>query len=389
MNKIDKSQIQAWSTPRAKILGVPITKVVGRSDDGTLIVIGFFTSDNKDEVGDIITRAATERAIPKYRQWGNIRYMHLPRPVAKVVKIGSDDGLGWNEVEIKVIDPQTIFEVEQGLLKALSVGILLSFEDVDFLEDGGLIINDYTLVEISLVDHPANYDAVLSGVKGTFMGLAQSQGKEAVLQQLDELKAAIVAGDPDKEKDMPEQNDATEKAPVVEEEVKAPEADEVKEEAPVQEEVPEEEAPVEEQASDEEEEVPVEEQPAPEAEEEPAEEEAVEEEPKASNADVLKAVDALSQQFEKFTQAMAAAIEQLSKNLEAKAEAQVVLEQPEGEKEEKAMAEDEPELGVPERRDAAVPETELPKEEKPVEKSAQARNLRDALRKHFNPNQEK
>ena len=105
----------------------------------------------------------TERAIPRYREWGNIRYMHMPRPIGRVLRIGSQDGLAWNEVEILVVDPQAIFEIENDLLKALSIGAIVQYEDIDFLEDGGWLINNYGLAEISLVDHPANYDARLEG----------------------------------------------------------------------------------------------------------------------------------------------------------------------------------------------------------------------------------
>src|SRR5512138_2553746 len=122
---------------RRKVIGVPLQKSITKTEQGFLIVRGYFTSDNKDEVGDIITRSATERAIPKYRQWGNIRYMHGPEPVGRVLRIGVEDGLDWNEVEICVIDPKAAFQVENGLLKALSVGILFTMKDVDFLEDGG------------------------------------------------------------------------------------------------------------------------------------------------------------------------------------------------------------------------------------------------------------
>ena len=145
---------------KRKVIGVPLTKSL-QKEGGALIVKGFFTSDSRDEVGDTITRGATERAIPKYKQWGNLRYMHQPKPVGKVMRIGKEDGMEWNEVEIKVIDPQAVFEVENGLLQALSVGILIKYEDIDMMEDGGWLINDYELAEISLVDHPANYDARL------------------------------------------------------------------------------------------------------------------------------------------------------------------------------------------------------------------------------------
>lgn len=164
--------------PLRKVFHVPLHKGYVENDDGTITVVGKFTSDQKDEVGDIITRAATERAIPKYRQWRNIRYMHQPRPVGKVLRIGEEDGLAWNEVEIKVVDEQAMREVKFELLPALSIGALIKFEDIDFMEDGGWLINDYELVEISLVDHPANYDAKLdlAALPSDFRDAARNEG---------------------------------------------------------------------------------------------------------------------------------------------------------------------------------------------------------------------
>lgn len=138
-----------------------------KSADGKrLSVRGYFTSDQRDAVGDIITRDATIKAIPDYRQWGNIRYMHQPKPVGVVRAIGEEDGLEWNEVAFDITKPDVIEDVENGLLKALSVGILVDFKDIDQLQDGGWVINGYKLAEISLVDHPANYDARLKTMSG-------------------------------------------------------------------------------------------------------------------------------------------------------------------------------------------------------------------------------
>jgi len=149
-----------------KTVGVRLSKeAMTRTKAGTLVTKGFFTSDNKDMHGDIITRSATEKAISRYRQWGNIRRMHQPDPVGKVLGIGVEDGLEWNEVKIEVINKQAADEVETGLLQALSIGAMINFEDITWLEDGGMLISDYLLGEISLVDHPGNYDAVLSSDK--------------------------------------------------------------------------------------------------------------------------------------------------------------------------------------------------------------------------------
>jgi len=146
---------------RQKVFHASLNKSMEKTERSSLLISGYFTSDNKDEYGDIITRAATETALPKYRQWKNIRLMHQPIPVGKVTRIGEEDGLEWNELEIEVIDPHAIFLVENGLLPALSIGIFVDYKDLDPLQDGGYVINAYTLAEISLVDHPANYDALL------------------------------------------------------------------------------------------------------------------------------------------------------------------------------------------------------------------------------------
>lgn len=168
---------------RRKVIGIPLQKSMTKDEaTGFLTVKGIFTSDNRDQVGDIITRSATERAVGAYREWGNIRRMHAPDPVATVLNIGTEDGLEWNEVEIQVIDPKAVFEVENGLLKALSVGILVDYDGIDFLEDGGWIINDYILAEISLVDHPANYDAKLYLSLGLTVDVIREKGFEACKQ---------------------------------------------------------------------------------------------------------------------------------------------------------------------------------------------------------------
>jgi hypothetical protein len=192
---------------RKKIFSVPLSKEINRNEKGNVLVLGKFTSDNKDDWGDIITKGATERAIPKYRQWGNIRYMHLPRPVGKVSRIGTDDGLDWNEVEIEVIDPQAAFEVEAGLLQALSIGALIDIDSLEFDDDGGWIINDYILGEISLVDHPANYDATLDlsvGLPSQVRELAREYGTVVALKSISSGRLPIIKASSEPESSVEE-----------------------------------------------------------------------------------------------------------------------------------------------------------------------------------------
>ncbi len=261
-----------------KVFHIPLAKGFTKNSDGTISVTGKFTSDQRDEVGDIITRSATENAIPKYKQWGNIRYMHQPRPVGKVQAIGTEDGLEWNEVKIKVVDPGTIRDVEHELLPALSIGAMIRFEDIDFLEDGGWIINAYDLVEISLVDHPANYDATLdlAALPADFRSAVRNEGFAMAVKSYgfdvpgvtDVTKLSTTT----EEKDRGESLEPTEELPMA---VKKEELQEVPEEELVDAEksLAEEELPVAE------EEPAITEEPVPAEEEFPVEEEPVVEEP--------------------------------------------------------------------------------------------------------------
>lgn len=391
---------------RQKVLGVPLSKDFSKNDEGALFVRGYFTSDNTDELGDIITRGATERAIPKYRQWSNIRYMHMPKPVGKVVRIGTTDGLEWNEVEIKVIDPQAVFEVEQGLLSALSVGILIRIEDIDFNDNGGWTINDYQLAEISLVDHPANYDAFLKDlpVEQGLRVLARSHGTTNLVQQFRRIYSEeLNTSDWEvlKEADMPEE--VVETQPVQEEQedkvINEPEAD-----AEAQPELE-----VEKGAEDEEpEEVEAEEaaQEEPEAEEPEAEQEEPEVEEPAGEADesaepeeaqfsfeemvldlqtntlttlksLTEAVEGLVKAFQAFTDATQSEVAAEASLAGEQADDEVVSVEPEVDGAE--TEDEEAQLAAPANRTVALPETDLSHDEEEDAQPPAPRDLRSVL----------
>lgn len=323
-----------------KLLGIPLEKNLTKTEKGTLLVKGYFTSDNRDEVGDIITRAATERAIPKYRQWGNIRLMHQPVPVGVIRGIGVEDGLEWNQVDIEVIDPNAIFMVENGLLKALSVGILVNYEDIDFLEDGGYIINDYTLAEISLVDHPANYDALLNlSIDQGLRQLAHEHGLENIARSMKTILELELAME---EETM----------------VEAPEVP--AEETPAEEVAPEE--PVEIEASLEtEEEAPVAEEPAEpvaEVDEQPAVD------PMLELASAIKGFTAAVESLQRSLEARAEAPSAMERSLSEEETAEETAEEEAQAQEEEPVAEETPaeeviEAGLPADRPGGLPETEL------------------------------
>jgi len=151
--------------------GFTIERIQDGDSGGAELAKYYFTSDRRDEMEMTITRPATEDAIPRWK-WRNIRKMHQPEPIGKAIKIGEADGLEWNQMIARIVDPQSALLVREGVLGAASVGIeVLEFEydpevDIDdfwaWLTGAGMIITKYNLIEISLVDHPGNYDAYMT-----------------------------------------------------------------------------------------------------------------------------------------------------------------------------------------------------------------------------------
>jgi hypothetical protein len=155
---------------------------IGKVDQERRIVSGFATLDNVDKQNDIVTTEASLAAFKKFR--GNLREMHQPTAVGKVVSFKED----------RYFDPQvkkfysgvyvsayiskgaqdTWEKVLDGTLTGFSIGGSIKKYDDDFNEDldkSIRIIKEYELHELSLVDNPANQFAnVISIEKGELGG---------------------------------------------------------------------------------------------------------------------------------------------------------------------------------------------------------------------------
>jgi hypothetical protein len=378
-----------------------------KNEKGNLVVKGYFTSDNLDMAGDVITRDATERALPMYKQWGNVRYLHTPKPVGKVRRIGIQDGLEWNEAEIEVIDPDAIFQVENELLTALSVGILVDFKDIDIDEEtGGFIINNYTLAEISLVDHPANYDARLKDIvlddearhlalQYGLDGLANHIGGKNMTEKekdvLVEEEEIIESPEAEEELDLSDESQEVSPEEVVEDAPEEEEEEEVEISLEAEEEIEDE---SEEDIEDSEEEaqeeiedvVTVEDSADAEIEKDISEEEEIEQEDEPSQEDLSKAV----QEIRESLKAIADALES-GKGSE---EEQETDDEDALQKELKAIKEQNEQLearlkeleeSTPAERKGLVEETNLDdlEEEEEEEEVQEIPSLKKALRAHF------
>ena len=146
-----------------------------KQEDGTLLVYGKATDDSIDSDNQICDMTWLEKAMPEwFKSGGNIREQHsnIAAGVAKELDSKAD---GFY-INAHVVDAQSVKKVEAGVLKGFSIGIRAPRVVRDSKAVNGRII-DGQIVEVSLVDRPANPNAKLM--------LAKSDGGEVV--QVEEL----------------------------------------------------------------------------------------------------------------------------------------------------------------------------------------------------------
>jgi outer membrane murein-binding lipoprotein Lpp len=169
---------------------MPFNKV----DKERRIVSGFATLDNLDKQNDIVTPEASLNAFSKFR--GNIREMHQPLAVGKMISFKED----------KFFDPETkkmysgIYvsayvskgaqdtweKVLDGTLSGFSIGGKMNKWDDGYdekMDSKVRIIKDYDLVELSLVDTPANQFANILSVEKVD-GVDVVKGMDTVIENV-------------------------------------------------------------------------------------------------------------------------------------------------------------------------------------------------------------
>ena len=153
-------------------LSMPFSKV----DQERRIVSGFATLDNVDKQADIVTTEASLKAFAKFR--GNIREMHQPISVGKMVNFKEDryfdpeskkfySGV-FVSAYISKGAQNTWEKVLDGTLSGFSIGGKMNkYDDMydEKMEKTIRIIKDYDLIELSLVDNPANQFANILSVE--------------------------------------------------------------------------------------------------------------------------------------------------------------------------------------------------------------------------------
>ena len=153
-----------WSSHGDNIsLAVPFTKV----NREKRTVSGFATLDNLDQTGDVVTAEASLKAFESFR--GNIREMHGSNAVGKMVSFKPEtfydpkSGEFYNGVYVDAYISKgaqdTWEKILDGTLQGFSIGGKIVDSENEVNKSTGKpvrFIKEYALVELSVVDSPAN-----------------------------------------------------------------------------------------------------------------------------------------------------------------------------------------------------------------------------------------
>jgi len=166
---------------------VTLTMPISKVDKEKRIVSGFATLDNIDRQGDTVTSEASRKAFENFR--GNVRLMHQPIPAGKVVNFrqesffNKEDNKQYSGVFVDTYiskGADNVWEmVLDGTLTGFSIGGNIKDSEMVFdksIDKNVRIIKDYDLVELSLVDSPANQLANIFSIQKTESGTAIADG---------------------------------------------------------------------------------------------------------------------------------------------------------------------------------------------------------------------
>ena len=133
-----------------------------RGEDGYIRVKGLATDATLDLDEQICDPEWLKTAMPEWFAIGNIREMHQSKAIGKAMEM-EQSGTGYI-VEAKIVDSEAARLVEEGIYTGFSVGIKGARVEKSADAPGGMIRSG-KIVEVSLVDRPANPSCVIELAK--------------------------------------------------------------------------------------------------------------------------------------------------------------------------------------------------------------------------------
>lgn len=160
---------------------------IRKVDEEARMVWGYASTGARDAQDEIITKQAMETAWDDYMKFGNIREMHQPSAVGVVKEYAFDDtGV---QIGAYVVDDTAWKKVQAGVYKGFSVGGKKLPGGYDLINK---TITALKITEISLVDRPANPEALITVWKAD--GMETKMDEEVKTDARVIAAADIVAG---------------------------------------------------------------------------------------------------------------------------------------------------------------------------------------------------
>jgi phage head maturation protease len=128
-----------------------ITKV----DEEQRIVSGYASTEAMDSQKEIVTKDAIQAALPEYLKFGNVREMHQNSAVG--IAVGAEMDEKGLRLDAHIVDENAWKKVKAKVYKGFSIGGRATARD----PDNRAKITGLDLTEISLVDRPANPEALI------------------------------------------------------------------------------------------------------------------------------------------------------------------------------------------------------------------------------------
>jgi len=144
-----------------------------KEPDGSYLVSGRITDSTLDLDKQRVDPEWAEIAVNKWaKTYGNIREMHQPIAVGKCKSL-TGSGVNGFDITAKIVDPGAILKLENDLYTGFSIGIKgtrLDQTDKALASAPNGIINGGDIIEVSIVDVPANPNAKFTLAKAAEVG---------------------------------------------------------------------------------------------------------------------------------------------------------------------------------------------------------------------------
>lgn len=152
-------------------------------DDGTIIVEGVASTEDEDSDKEIVKADAMRSAIPDYMKFGAVREMHQPLAAGTALEINVDDN-NVTTLKAHIVDSEAIKKVRKGVYKGFSIGGSVTKRD----DLNKSIVTGIKLVEISLVDRPANPNAVITCFKADGLSAGEVNAIDPLTKSMGDVK---------------------------------------------------------------------------------------------------------------------------------------------------------------------------------------------------------